>query len=79
MMPMPRTCHGQVKLRNPWAETEWNGDWADGSSMWVEHAEAAAAAGYTAGGSKDDGTFFMSFADFERIFDIIDILPKAMQ
>ena len=25
-----------VQLRNPWAHTEWNGDWSDRSSCWTD-------------------------------------------
>jgi len=24
-----------VKLRNPWGDTEWEGDWSDGSKLWT--------------------------------------------
>ena len=25
-----------LKLRNPWGNTEWSGDWSDGSRLWTE-------------------------------------------
>ena len=24
-----------LKLRNPWGEVEWEGDWSDGSKLWT--------------------------------------------
>jgi hypothetical protein len=24
------------KLRNPWGDHEWNGDWSDKSSLWTD-------------------------------------------
>lgn len=28
-----------VKLRNPWGETEWTGDWSDSSPLWTEQMQ----------------------------------------
>jgi hypothetical protein len=25
-----------VKLRNPWGDHEWNGDWSDNSKLWTD-------------------------------------------
>jgi hypothetical protein len=25
-----------VKLRNPWGDHEWNGDWSDKSGLWTD-------------------------------------------
>ena len=48
-----------VKIRNPWASTEWEGSWADGSEEWqtVPHYEKDRIK-YE---NKDDGGFWMSF------------------
>jgi calpain-15 len=48
-----------LKLRNPWGEKEWNGDWSDTSPKWT--AELKKSLGFTAG---EDGTFFMALEDF---------------
>ena len=59
-----------VKLRNPWGEKEFNGDWSDNSSKWngffkieFEFKEA-----------KDDGIFYMSYEDFTYYFKSVEIL-----
>ena len=59
-----------VKLRNPWGEKEFNGDWSDKSSKWngffkieFEFKEA-----------KDDGIFYMSYEDFTYYFKSVEIL-----
>ena len=55
----PRGKEKVVRLRNPWGNGEWNGDWSDSSSTWnsatklkVSHIK------------KDDGDFYMSYNDF---------------
>jgi hypothetical protein len=29
-----------VKIRNPWGQKEWEGDWADNSEKWTEQTKA---------------------------------------
>ncbi|KAG0040817.1 hypothetical protein BGZ82_008875 [Podila clonocystis] len=57
-----------VQVRNPWGKTEWNGDWSDQSDKWTP--EAIAQVGME---DKDDGKFWMSYKDFLRIFDSLDL------
>lgn len=52
-----------VKLRNPWGDFEWNGDWSDDSQCWTP--ETKQLTGWT---SEDDGTFFMCLEDLKRYF-----------
>eukprot|EP00826_Nyctotherus_ovalis_P053099 TRINITY_DN6845_c0_g2_i2.p1 TRINITY_DN6845_c0_g2~~TRINITY_DN6845_c0_g2_i2.p1 ORF type:complete len:802 (-),score=268.47 TRINITY_DN6845_c0_g2_i2:162-2567(-) len=52
-----------VQIRNPWASTEWTGAWSDNDSRWTP--ELRKKFNHT---SKDDGIFFMPFADFAKIF-----------
>ena len=60
-----------VKLRNPWGEKEFNGDWSDNSDRWkdpelrkiFEFVEA-----------KDDGIFYMSYDDFLYYYRLVEIL-----
>lgn len=45
-----------VKIRNPWGDSEWNGDWSDGSRMWT--GELMTKLNHTFG---DDGIFWMAY------------------
>ncbi|CAK4034443.1 Calpain-type cysteine protease DEK1 [Lecanosticta acicola] len=56
-----------LKLRNPWGETEWEGDWSDGSKLWT--ADMMTKLKHTFG---DDGVFWISFADFLKHFPSIN-------
>eukprot|EP00753_Platysulcus_tardus_P000361 PLAT10367.1.p1 GENE.PLAT10367.1~~PLAT10367.1.p1 ORF type:complete len:723 (-),score=420.00 PLAT10367.1:102-2270(-) len=60
--------HRLVKCRNPWGMREWSGDWADGDVMWEDFPDTEAALGYV---PENDGTFWMSFADFCSVFNTI--------
>ncbi|KAG0035412.1 hypothetical protein BGZ82_005280 [Podila clonocystis] len=57
-----------VQIRNPWGNTEWNGDWSDDSDKWT-----SAATSQLQHEDKDDGKFWMSYKDFLRVFDTIDL------
>lgn len=35
---LPKIEH-LVRIRNPWARTEWNGDWSDGSNKWTQETK----------------------------------------
>ena len=48
-----------VRLRNPWGNGEWNGDWSDSSSKWTTQLKNKMELS-----KKDDGDFYMSFNDF---------------
>ena len=54
-----------VKIRNPWAHSEWNGDWSDNSPLWTP--EYKTQAGLTE--AKDDGIFFITVEDFAQYFE----------
>ncbi|KYG49847.1 hypothetical protein M433DRAFT_139740 [Acidomyces richmondensis BFW] len=56
-----------LKLRNPWGEVEWEGDWSDGSRLWT--AEMMTKLNHTFG---DDGVFWISFKDFLKHFTTIN-------
>ncbi|KAK5691755.1 hypothetical protein LTR17_025575 [Elasticomyces elasticus] len=56
-----------LKLRNPWGETEWEGDWSDGSKLWTPTMMTKL--GHTFG---DDGVFWISYKDFLKHFRSIN-------
>ena len=55
-----------IRLRNPWGEGKFNGDWSDYSSKWTE--ELKKEYNYY---NKEDGDFFMGYKDFLKYFVII--------
>jgi len=52
-----------LKVRNPWGEHEWNGDWSDKSPLWTD--ELREELNYV---DADDGSFWMSVDDFKNCF-----------
>ena len=52
-----------IRLRNPWGEGEFNGDWSDFSSKWTEELKQKYK--YY---EKEDGDFFMGYKDFLNYF-----------
>jgi len=61
-----------VRIRNPWGnETEWNGAWSDGSAEWryIPDEEKE----YLGINFEDDGEFWMSYKDFMKYFDQLEI------
>ena len=59
-----------VKLRNPWGEREFIGDWSDKSSKWTEQIKKKVCFEE----EKDDGIFYMSFDDFIKFYNIVEVL-----
>lgn len=61
-----------VRVRNPWGnETEWNGAWSDGSGEWnyvPDEEKENIGLNFEA-----DGEFWMSFKDFIKHFDQLEI------
>ena len=58
-----------VKLRNPWGREQFNGPWSDkDTARWTSDAKAKL--GHS---SAYDGTFWMKFTDFHRIFEFTEI------
>ena len=53
-----------VKLRNPWGQGEWQGDWSDKDSRWTP--ELKQMLGFT--GKVEDGIFFMTWDDFRKYY-----------
>jgi hypothetical protein len=63
-----------VNIRNPWAQTEWTGDWSDNSDRWDELPEETRDELLV---QDNDGAFWMSFKDWVDEFEMftICILP----
>lgn len=61
-----------LKVRNPWGQGEWTGDWSDNSEKWTEHPEVRAAlesdpdVNFTL---EADGTFWITFKDFCKAYN----------
>ena len=53
-----------LKIRNPWGDTEWKGNWSDNSQLWND--ELRSKFNYV---NTDDGAFWMSLEDFVKYFD----------
>ncbi|GCB75657.1 hypothetical protein scyTo_0016458, partial [Scyliorhinus torazame] len=60
-----------IRVRNPWGQVEWNGSWSDDSTEWktVDATDNRRLNMV----SKDDGEFWMSFDDFKKHFDTVEI------
>ena len=57
-----------VKVRNPWGKREWQGAWSDQSDTWTESTKAQVRLQ-----DKDDGCFWIAFADYVKFFYITTI------
>ncbi|XP_058806410.1 calpain-A-like isoform X2 [Phymastichus coffea] len=61
-----------LRLRNPWGnEAEWNGPWSDGSPEWrfiPDHEKEELGLTFDV-----DGEFWMSFQDFKKYFERVEI------
>eukprot|EP00931_Biecheleriopsis_adriatica_P048973 TRINITY_DN2830_c1_g1_i1.p1 TRINITY_DN2830_c1_g1~~TRINITY_DN2830_c1_g1_i1.p1 ORF type:complete len:825 (-),score=179.99 TRINITY_DN2830_c1_g1_i1:61-2535(-) len=64
-----------IQLRNPWSHQEWQGAWSDSSSTWEDHPDLAEELKVD---TKDDGLFWMGLEDFNRIFDYVCVMERAM-
>ena len=56
------------KLRNPWSDGEWIGEWSDGSKLWDEKTKEQVQLK-----NKDDGIFFIKESDFFKYFESVEI------
>ncbi len=57
-----------LKIKNPWGNTEWIGDWSDHSNLWTEDIKLKLKYQKT-----DDGSFWMNLKDFKHYFSKIHI------
>ena len=58
-----------VKLRNPWGNNEFSGDWSHISKKWTPKLKKQ----FDYSGENDDGIFYMSYNDFIKYFIFLDI------
>jgi len=68
-----------VRVRNPWGQIEWNGQWSDDSTAWEN---APGEKERLAVEFDEDGEFWMSFHDFLRNFtklEICNLGPDAIE
>ena len=56
------------RIRNPWSQGEWTGDWSDASKLW--DAKAKSQVKFE---NKDEGIFFMNDTDFFKYFTHVEI------
>lgn len=69
-----------VQLTNPWGSGEWKGDWADynifnkglASGKWAENPELSKRIGVV---RRDEGSFWMSYEDWEANFTKVTLCP----
>lgn len=52
-----------IKLRNPWGQFEWSGDWSDKSSKWTPQLKKQL--GWS---NANDGTFWMPLSSYVKYF-----------
>lgn len=57
-----------LKIRNPWGRFEWSGNWSDNSPLWTDEAKRQVDYSNAA-----DGTFWMSYEDFQKYFESFTI------
>ena len=68
--------HRMLRLRNPWGQFEWDGDWSDSSSLWEKHGDVRRAC-EGGGEACDDGFFWMEFTDFCAHFKSVDVCHRS--
>jgi len=56
------------RIRNPWSQGEWSGDWSDKSSLWDNNTK-----NQVEFSKKEDGIFFMNDTDFFKYFTHVEI------
>lgn len=61
--------HRVVKLRNPWGQGEWKGEWSDEDEKWTPDLKEAL--GFT--GQVEDGIFFMPWEEFLTYYSDVQI------
>lgn len=55
-----------LKMRNPWGNGEWTGDYCDDSQLWTPQLKVFY--GFSEAAAKNDGVFFMPYDDYINEF-----------
>jgi len=55
-----------IKMRNPWKNFEWKGDWSDNSDLWTEEIKKQLQ--YVP--NPNDGIFYMTIYDYNKYFPV---------
>ena len=58
-----------LKIRNPWGQFEWNGDFSDGHKTWTKEIVSQVRPVF----DQNDGSFWMSFKDFTKNFKLLNV------
>ncbi|KAM6942171.1 calpain 2, (m/II) large subunit, like [Lycodopsis pacificus] len=67
-----------IRIRNPWGQVEWTGDWSDNSAQWHQISDEDQE---RLSHRSEDGEFWMSFNDFLRHYsrlEICNLTPDAL-
>ncbi|XP_039626877.1 calpain-1 catalytic subunit [Polypterus senegalus] len=64
-----------VRVRNPWGNTEWNGAWSDEHGEWDRISPAEQNRLQRV--KLEDGEFWMSVQDFQKIFNELEVCHLA--
>lgn len=65
-----------VQIRNPWGRTNWNGPWSDSSDEWKAHPFIKAE--LIGNKKEDDGSFFMCWDDFIKVWKTIGVVDRTV-
>ena len=63
-----------LRIRNPWANSEWTGPWSDGSKEWTREAtkEWRGVRDVLEHEFSDDGSFIMEYGDFLKVWSVVE-------
>jgi len=64
-----------VRMRNPFSKGHWTGRWSDGSKAWEENTKAK---NFLRFKPTPDGTFWISYTDFLKYFEHLDLVKKSL-
>mmetsp|Transcript_144115 Transcript_144115/g.268472 ORF Transcript_144115/g.268472 Transcript_144115/m.268472 type:complete len:557 (+) Transcript_144115:67-1737(+) len=68
-----------VCIRNPHGKSEWEGDWSDKSGLWNENPKVAQACNVDPKAPKDDGLFWIPFAEFVKRYNNVSAVKPCIE